>query len=256
MKKHLLHLILLLGILSPIGAFAQRLEDVVHLNNGSEIRGVIVEQIPNESIKIQTRDGNILSYTMGEIERLTKERGRRRSPVARERRSFNNPRGYMGMVEVGGGIGVGDFPATRISASMINGYRFSPHFAVGVGVGIEVYLKTWRLYNGGNNDIYENGGDFSVPVFLHLRSDFLKGSWSPFVSCNIGYDIPLKGYYNGPMFDSSAGIGFNIGSEHRMTVGFGYALNQVKYAFGDQYQGYVSGKDVSDSFKLKIGFSF
>ena len=255
MKKHVLLIILFVGILSPINTFAQRLEDVVHLNNGSEIRGVIVEQIPNESIKIQTRDGNVLSYSIGEIERMTKERGRRRNPVARELRSFNNPKGYMGMIEVGGGIGVGDYPATRISASMINGYRFSPHFAVGVGIGADLFIKDWRLYNG-RDYAGHGGGDLSVPVFLHLRSDFLKGSWSPFVSCNLGYALPLIGYYKGPMLDASAGIGFNIGSRHRMTVGGGYAFNQVQYALGDQYQGYVSGKNVSDGFKLKIGFSF
>ena len=31
--------------------------DVVYLKDGSVIRGVIVEQIPNLSLKIQTRDG-------------------------------------------------------------------------------------------------------------------------------------------------------------------------------------------------------
>lgn len=49
------------------------MEDVVYLKNGSVIRGIIIEQIPNKSIKIQTRDGNILAYDFGEVEKITKE---------------------------------------------------------------------------------------------------------------------------------------------------------------------------------------
>ena len=34
-------------------------QDVVYLNNGSIIRGVIIEQVPNKFIKIETADKNI-----------------------------------------------------------------------------------------------------------------------------------------------------------------------------------------------------
>lgn len=50
--------------------------DVVYLNNGSVIRGMIVEQIPNVSIKIQTKDGSIFVYKMEEVEKMTKELSR------------------------------------------------------------------------------------------------------------------------------------------------------------------------------------
>ena len=52
---------------------AQQIEDVLHLKNGEVIRGTIVEQIPGESLKIQTRDGNVLVFTMDEIAKLAKE---------------------------------------------------------------------------------------------------------------------------------------------------------------------------------------
>ena len=54
-------------------AFAQQMEDVVHLKNGGLIRGTIIEQIPGESLKIQTRDGNESVYTMNEIAKISKE---------------------------------------------------------------------------------------------------------------------------------------------------------------------------------------
>ena len=41
---------------------------VVYLKNGSVIRGAIIEQVPDESLKvrIQTQDGSLLFYTMDE----------------------------------------------------------------------------------------------------------------------------------------------------------------------------------------------
>jgi hypothetical protein len=48
-------------------------EDVVYLKNGSIIRGVIIEQVPNASIKIETKDRNVFFYKIDEIEKLTKE---------------------------------------------------------------------------------------------------------------------------------------------------------------------------------------
>jgi hypothetical protein len=50
------------------------LEDVVYLKNGSVIRGTIIEQVPNVSLKIQTRDGSVFVYKMEEVEKMTKEK--------------------------------------------------------------------------------------------------------------------------------------------------------------------------------------
>ena len=49
------------------------LQDVVYLKNGSVVRGVIIEQVPNQSIRLQTTDGNIFAFQMDDIERLTRE---------------------------------------------------------------------------------------------------------------------------------------------------------------------------------------
>ena len=49
------------------------MRDVVHLKNGGITKGIIIEQIPNESIKIQTADGSIFVYKMEEVEKMTKE---------------------------------------------------------------------------------------------------------------------------------------------------------------------------------------
>ena len=48
-------------------------QDVVHLKNGSIIRGIIIEQIPNKSIKIETADKSMFVFGLEDIEKITKE---------------------------------------------------------------------------------------------------------------------------------------------------------------------------------------
>lgn len=47
-------------------------EDVVYLKNGSIIHGIIIEQIPNESIKIKSGQ-NIFVYKISEVQKMKKE---------------------------------------------------------------------------------------------------------------------------------------------------------------------------------------
>ena len=68
--------VLILGIvvLSALGSnvFADTI-DVVYLKNGSIIKGIVIETIPNETIKIETADGSIFVYPFDEVERMIKE---------------------------------------------------------------------------------------------------------------------------------------------------------------------------------------
>jgi len=65
--------IIILFLLSNNLQAQELTQDVVYLKNGSIIRGVIIEQIPNKTLKIRTTDGNVFVYNMDEITRITKE---------------------------------------------------------------------------------------------------------------------------------------------------------------------------------------
>lgn len=72
MRKTYLLIVILISI--SLTASAQKnKQDVVYLKNGSIIRGKIIEQIFNTSLKIQTADKNIFAYKMDEIENIKKE---------------------------------------------------------------------------------------------------------------------------------------------------------------------------------------
>ena len=74
MKKIIQNVILLLLVLVCNFSYGQNnMEDVVYLKNGSIIRGIIIEQVPNQSIKIQTKDRNVFVFKYDEIEKMTKE---------------------------------------------------------------------------------------------------------------------------------------------------------------------------------------
>lgn len=71
MKKFLLAL---MGIAVMAGsAFAQQYQEVVHLKNGSIIKGSIIEQSA-DGIKIQTAEGNVFVFASDEIQSQTQEK--------------------------------------------------------------------------------------------------------------------------------------------------------------------------------------
>lgn len=72
LKLALCVLLVLFYSIPSVSAY-QPMQDVVYLKNGSIIHGQIIEQIPNVSIKIQTRDGNIFVYEMEEVLKIVKE---------------------------------------------------------------------------------------------------------------------------------------------------------------------------------------
>lgn len=70
MKKIILLILLLTGYIS----LAQKqTRDVVHLKNGSIIKGIITEMNPSENLKIKTADGSLFVYAMSDILKMEKE---------------------------------------------------------------------------------------------------------------------------------------------------------------------------------------
>jgi hypothetical protein len=83
MNKMPSFLIIAMLVFVAIAAQAQTYVDVVYLKNGSIIRGIIIEQTPNVSLKIKTGDGNIFVYKMEEVEKLAKEEAKTEAQPAR-----------------------------------------------------------------------------------------------------------------------------------------------------------------------------
>lgn len=240
------------GIHMDTGVFFHRYSggrmflDVVHLKNGSEIIGVITDLVPGEDLRLTTYDGSTYLYDLDEVSMITKRYGRWSNAYRRQMRNdgrFNNSRGYFGIAEMGVGALFGT-ENIRPSLTIINGYRVCPQFAVGLGTGIN-----W----------YEGSGEFTVPVFLHIRSDFFNSTRSPFLALNIGgqFSFERNRYeserHEGLVVEPSFGYGFNIGPHQRLNISLGIALETYKYWYKYDNAMY---DDVDAGLNLKIGYAF
>jgi hypothetical protein len=182
---------------------AQAYQDVVYLKNGSIIRGTIIEQIPNVSLKIETSDKNVFSYKIEEIEKMTREI----DPTAKK----SSTKGYLGVVNIGYGFGTGDAQKINcIKFDNINGYRFNEYVSLGFGYGLK-YL--W----------YESGA-LLVPLFADVRVHALPGNISPFLALQIGYSIEITPEFQGLglLLDPSLGVSFKTNSRSAVNLGVGY----------------------------------
>ncbi len=83
--------VLILAALAAMPALGQDRVDVVYLKNGSIVRGTIIEQIPNESIKIETSDGSVFVFKMSDVEKITKEQAPSSKPAKNETHSPSAP---------------------------------------------------------------------------------------------------------------------------------------------------------------------
>ncbi len=223
-------------------AEAQNLQDVVFLKNGSIVRGLIIEQIPNVSLKIQTADGSVFAYGLDEVEKITKEQ----PLVNRTSRGGAGLKfGYRGFVDLGGTIGVGDYADHRVEFSTSHGIQVCPYFFIGGGFGLNYYF---------DSELFE------IPVFAQLRSEFLNHRISPFFDLKIGYTVfDAQGFYMTP----SVGCHFGFPRRGGVNISVGYTLQMLEYEtyyyyhsyYGSSYRSYYDTGNFG-GVSLKVSFDF
>ena len=224
-------------------AFAEEYQETLYLKNGSVIKGVVIEQIPGVSLKMQTNDGSIFAYKMEDVEKITKE-----APFVSSGRKIKGKAkatciGYRGFVDDGYTFGVGKWKnAGRLEMTMSHGYQVVPWFYVGLGVGIHY----WEDMDFGN-----------IPLFADFRADFLESSVTPFLDLKIGYAFGLNDNDNGFYCNPSVGVRFAVSSSYGINVGLGYEVQMCKiYYFS--YLGDYYGWKVENlgGISLKVGMDF
>ena len=206
---------LLAGVLS---VHAEELQEVVYLKNGSVIRGVILELVPDSSVKIQTQDGNIFVYNMSEVEKITKEAKTDPEPYGYQ----ITPR-YRGSVSLYMGGGLTDYDVSFM-ASTSHGVQLTPEFFAGGGFGIASY--------GGYNGC-------AIPFFINGRAEIhniLKRNVSPYGDVKLGYSA---GRIHGVFFSPEMGCHFFFGHK-KCGIGVGLAYILQEY-YGDVMSGLSVG---------------
>ena len=222
MRKLLLLCVLLIG--ACLHCMAQNYTEVVYLKNGSIIRGIIIEQVPNSSLKIQTADGSIFAYSMDEVVKITKEVGASRNKYERfgEKKSL---KGYKGFVETGYIFDLSDCNANRFELSTTHGYQFNNYLFVGGGAGINFYTDA---------DLY------SVPLFASFRANFMNKKITPFADIKSGYTV---GDVEGAFVTVGLGVRFALAKKMALNLKLEYAYQEYDY-------------ESINGIGIKLGFEF
>lgn len=210
MKKYLT--LLLFSLITAMSFGQSNYQDVVYLKNGSIIRGVIIEQIPNKSIKIETADRNVFVYQIDEIEKLTKENTVQNKIV----NTSNKRKGFIGL-SIGASMPVGDFAdksnggaKTGVQLNLINfGYLFSDNFGI---------TATWfgaaNAIDFDNVDPWSYGGLMTGPLLTFPISEKADWDFKPMIGYSVT-TLPDLGYGT----EQAASIAFNLGTQFRIHVG-------------------------------------
>jgi len=151
MKKLFVVFVTLVSCLM-LNAQEKRVKSLVELNGSKDSLFGYVSQYPDGSYLVETDAADIFYFSASEVKRV--------SAISLK------SKGYMGLVEAGVGYPSG-------SISVVNGYRFSPMFFLGLGVG-------YRLVG----DISGN----CIPIFLQARTELSRRirKVAPYIALNLG----------------------------------------------------------------------
>lgn len=226
-------LFLLLLFCGVTGANAQYIEQV-HLKNGSIIKGIITEQVPEEYFKIRTSDGSVFVYSYNEVERITKDAGKIKTPTPpKDSRTPRYEGGVYGNISY-----FIDYPfSLGIGAITTHGCLINPHLYIGGGVGVGFY----SLYDA---------LELLFPVFTDFRGYFIKGNLKPYAELKLGYDIGINSIYLSP----AVGLRYKY-----FDFSLGIDILQLPSFYEDTYGYYdlsYSEKVIKGSLSFKIGARF
>ena len=199
-------------IFISFSAFAQEWQDVLYLKNGSVIRGVLIEQIPNVSVKIQTSDGSVFVYEMGDVEKMAKEQKQKTEKEKKTAEKLKYPNYGYRCILSGAEVFIHSV-AEGFSLSMIHGMQITPKIFVGGGLGIQRI----KIYDDANPNLYTYG---CIPIFTNMRYDMVKGSFSPFMDLRLGLQFGgLDGFYFSPSVGCRFGhFNLSLGVETKQCI--------------------------------------
>lgn len=205
--------LLLFAILTAMSSKAQNYVDVIYTKNGSVVRGVIIETVPNISYKIKTNDGNIFVFKAEEIEKIEKQETKKQKAKAEPGQGKQS--GFSSIEEIGASLILNETDNKPLFAlHSINGYLFNPHLFLGLGAGIEA------------DDITA-----VIPVYAECRTYVSKAKTSPYFAAGGGYGFM---YINqgkndgGPMGHILAGLRVALSSKAAFNISAGYRLFQFR----------------------------
>ena len=174
-------LVILIVSLFQTVAFSQeatstKTKDLIYLKDGSTLRGTIIEQVPNEYVKIGIAGGTVIELSMGEVKRIKADKGNYTfNPDGSNSKIKGFYTGYNVQAMLGQASG-NEFEQRLVVGAGIQyslGYQFNKYASLGGGFGLQMYDKVF--------------GD----LFVQARGFLPMGKISPTLAVDAGYGVPL-----------------------------------------------------------------
>ena len=250
--------------------FAQNnFQDVVYLKNGSMIRGMIIEEVPNESLKIETADGSLFVFSISEIEKITKERveaSQQDPTVLHPMQQEQTPtRKYQFGVK--GGLNIARELASQGRNSAQTGVRAGIHigFFMELPISAKVAFQPELLYSMQGGSYNDGGYTYTDKIdYINLPLIFKFYVWQQRLSIDVGpqfgYMISAKvsnggesvSFYDSEdlkKFDASLALGLSFKLTDKIDLGLRGTAGLTNILDGDtKYTNSVS--------QLSIAFRF
>ncbi|HEX2920120.1 MAG TPA: hypothetical protein VHO50_03035 [Bacteroidales bacterium] len=160
---------------------------------------------------------------------------------------------YSGIIEVGYGIGVGEYGIDNFRFNFINGFHIGPTFTMGLGLGL-------RRYFPDPSDSYLVQGKTHMPIFLDLREQFSTRTVTSYFALGLGNSAVLvndgdttRTEYEGLLLNPAGGIWINLSSRFAVFAGVAYELQKLEFAMISDNRRF---KQNAGSFSFNVGISF
>jgi hypothetical protein len=217
---------------------SQDITDVIYLNNGSQIRGKILENSP-ERTKIESCCGSIFVLSQAEIAKIDHETDIKSKNISKQK-------GYVNYTSLGLLIGsTVNEKVAPYSILMEHNYKFNKYFAIGGVFGVESLKEP------------------VCPVALNLKAFIPLNSGELFFGTTGGYSISTENPVQYGIKDASGGYMFNMEIGYSIPVseltGFfiaiGYRYNELNYKMEEWWMNNADRKIYFNRISLRTGIT-
>lgn len=230
-----------------IGIFAQHelnQQYLIYLYDGSFLKGELVAE-DEQSIQIKIISGEILTLSSELVQKISRNKKHltliNKGITIQEKGSYHI---FSGGMLFGKATGFSDTNPVGFSLNYIRGYQFNKYVALGAGLSIDDYDKTF------------------IPIYVDFRGYLFQKRASLFYAMNAGYSFETRQfkkdrentYYRGGLIlNPSLGLRLSGKQNHSFMMGIGY---RFQFAQRENIWSEFVDKIIYKRLSFNLGFIF
>jgi hypothetical protein len=214
--------------------------EVIYLKNGSVVRGIIVEIVPNTSYTIKTADNSVFVFEEKEIVKIAREFSGNSSNSKSSKTSLNKINTTM---EAGYDARSGIYGLNVINVNAQINYQLKEHISLSGGIGMRRFDEVEITM---------------IPIFVDGKISMPNKDISPYLGLAIGYSLNVSnGIENsGVLVNPQLGIQMKFNNGIRLNLGTAYQTQQMPFLVPENIFWVKKVYRFSESFCFNVGVTF